>query len=103
MATRVYAGINVEVTSEGYLEDSAAWSDSIAEAVAAEEGISLAPEHYTVLRYLRNCHFAEEKISIRRINSSGVVSLKTFYSLFPGAALRKASRIAGIPKPENCV
>jgi dissimilatory sulfite reductase related protein len=103
MTTREYAGINLEVTSEGYLEDSAAWSDSVANAIAAEEGIFLTREHFTVLEYLRKCHSEGEKISIRKVNKSGVVNLKTFYSLFPGAALRKASRIAGIPKPENCI
>ncbi|MCK4919792.1 MAG: TusE/DsrC/DsvC family sulfur relay protein [Bacteroidales bacterium] len=29
--------------------------------------------------------------------------MKEFYTLFPGGPLKKATRIAGIPKPSSCV
>jgi dissimilatory sulfite reductase related protein len=103
MANRVYGGITVEVTPEGYLEDFSEWTEVIAEEIAKEEGIVLTSDHFYILEILRKWQSDGEKISIRRIHKSGVVNLKTFYTLFPGAALRKASRIAGIPKPENCV
>jgi tRNA 2-thiouridine synthesizing protein E len=32
-----------------------------------------------------------------------VIDVKTFYQLFPGAPLKKAAKIAGIPKPASCV
>ncbi|MFK7844139.1 MAG: TusE/DsrC/DsvC family sulfur relay protein [Rhodothermales bacterium] len=31
------------------------------------------------------------------------MTIKEFYGLFPGGPLKKASRIAGIPKPASCV
>jgi dissimilatory sulfite reductase related protein len=103
MENRVYGGITVEVTPEGYLEDFSVWTEVIAEEIAKEEGIVLTSDHFYILKFLRKCQSDGEKISIRRIHKSGLVNLKTFYTLFPGAALRKAARIAGIPKPENCV
>jgi TusE/DsrC/DsvC family sulfur relay protein len=103
MATRIYAGTDVEVTTDGYLNDASLWTIAIAEEIACEEGIILTREHFTFLDLLREWHYGREIITIRKINKSGVGNLKTFYTLFPGAALRKAARIAGIPKPENCV
>jgi tRNA 2-thiouridine synthesizing protein E len=103
MTNRVYGGINVAITREGYLEDFSIWTKAIAEEIAAEEGIVLTGEHFLFLDFLRQCQSDGEKISIRSIHKSGILNLKTFYTLFPGAALRKAARIAGIPKPENCV
>jgi dissimilatory sulfite reductase related protein len=103
MATRNYAGTEVEVTPDGHLKDASVWSDVIASGIAGEEGIILTAEHFQVLLWLRKCHAEGDRISIRSINKSGVVELRRFYTLFPGAALRKSSRIAGIPKPENCI
>ena len=45
----------------------------------------------------------EVPLSIRKVGKSGVVDIKQFYALFPGGPLKKASRIAGIPKPASCI
>jgi TusE/DsrC/DsvC family sulfur relay protein len=103
MPVRIYAGTEVEVTADGYLTDPSLWTNTVAEEIALEEGLILTGEHFRFLGLLRDWHSMGENISIRKINKSGIGNLRTFYNLFPGAALRKASRIAGIPKPENCV
>jgi len=32
-----------------------------------------------------------------------VVDAKSFYQMFPGAPLKKSTKIAGVPKPESCI
>ncbi|MFO7756072.1 MAG: TusE/DsrC/DsvC family sulfur relay protein [Bacteroidales bacterium] len=103
MATKDYAGTSVEVNEEGYFTDPSQWNKEIAKEIAAEEGVDLTDQHFEVLEMLRNKNEAGDNLSIRGINKSGVVDVKTFYQLFPGAPLKKATKIAGIPKPASCV
>lgn len=103
MATKNYAGTNIEVNEEGYFTDPSQWNKEIATEIAKEEGIDLTDKHFEVLEMLRNKNEAGDNLSIRGINKSGVVDVKTFYQLFPGAPLKKATKIAGIPKPASCV
>ena len=98
-----YAGIDVELDDNGYLKDPGVWSPEISFLLASEEGIKLTERHLLVLSYLRKLYFAGESLSIRKINHSGIVTLKEFYSLFPGAPLKKSCRIAGLPDPGSCV
>ncbi|MDZ7738245.1 MAG: TusE/DsrC/DsvC family sulfur relay protein [Bacteroidales bacterium] len=103
MATKNYAGTNVEVNEEGYFTDPSQWTKDIAKEIAAEEGVELTDQHFEVIELLRQKSDAGEALSIRGINKSGVVDVKTFYKLFPGAPLKKATKIAGTPKPASCV
>jgi tRNA 2-thiouridine synthesizing protein E len=103
MATKTYAGVPVDVNEEGYFTNPSQWTKEIGAEVAKEEGVELTDKHYEVLEYLRSKNEAGEALSIRGINKSGVVDVKTFYQLFPGAPLKKSTKIAGIPKPASCV
>jgi tRNA 2-thiouridine synthesizing protein E len=93
----------VEVNEQGYLLDMDQWDKEIAKGIAAEEEIELADRHFEILDYLRNEQVKGTALSIRRVGKSGVVDIKEFYQLFPGGPLKKASRIAGIPKPASCI
>ncbi len=103
MAEKMYAGKSVSVTDEGYLTDPTQWTREVAIAIAKEEGIELTDKHFAVLEYIREKTLKGEALTIRSIGKSGIVDTKDFYQLFPGAPLKKASRIAGIPKPTSCV
>jgi TusE/DsrC/DsvC family sulfur relay protein len=103
MAQKTYAGITVNVNEEGYFTDPSEWTREIAEEIAKEEGITLTEQHFDIIEFLRKKHFNDEPLSIRSINHSGILDVKTFYQLFPGAPLKKATKIAGIPKPASCV
>lgn len=103
MATKVLAGTTIEVTDEGYLTDASKWTPEIATEIAKEEGISLSPKHMDVLNYIREKALKGETLTIRAIGKSGIVDIKGFYELFPGAPLKLASKIAGISKPSSCV
>ena len=98
MATKTIAGVNIDVNEEGYMNDSSQWTKEIAIEIAKEEGLELTPEHMTVINFIREKVASGEGLSIRGIGKSGVVDAKTFYQLFPGAPLKKATKIAGVPK-----
>jgi dissimilatory sulfite reductase related protein len=103
MATKTYAGDSVEVNEEGYLTDSSQWTKEIAKEIAAEEGVELTDKHFEVIDYIRNKVAEGATLTIRGINKSGVIDAKTFYQMFPGAPLKKSTKIAGVPKPESCI
>ncbi len=97
------ANRNVEVNEQGYLLNMNQWDQEIAKCIAAEEEIELTIRHFEVLNYLRDEQEKGTALTIRRIGKSGVVDIKEFYQLFPGGPLKRASRIAGIPKPASCI
>ncbi len=96
-------GTGISLDEQGYMTNPEQWTVDIARQIAEEEGITLTDKHFDVLNYLRKESAAGTKLSIRRIGKSGILSVKEFYDLFPGGPLKKASRIAGIPKPASCV
>ena len=71
--------------------------------LAKELEIEMSPRHWEVINYIQSEFKKESPLSIRRIGKSGVVDIKEFYSLFPKAPLKTASKIAGIPKPAGCI
>ena len=103
MTQKTFAGVTVDVNEEGYFTNPSQWTKDIAVEIAREEGIVLTDRHYAIIEFLRTRHSSGDALSIRSINHSGVLDVKTFYQLFPGAPLKKATKIAGIPKPASCV
>ncbi len=103
MAQKTYAGVSVDVNDEGYFTDPSQWTKEIAVDIAKQEGVELTDKHYEMLEYLRNKFNSGDQLTIRGINKSGIVDVKTFYQMFPGAPLKKSTKIAGIPKPTSCV
>ena len=103
MAQKTYAGITVDVNEEGYFTTPSQWTKEIGNEIAKELDIVLTDQHFAIIEWLRNRHNSGDALSIRSINHSGILDVKTFYQLFPGAPLKKATKIAGIPKPASCI
>jgi len=95
----------------GFLIDSHLWVVEIAEALAAKEDIHLTPAHWEVLNLLRSffSEFGESPANRALVNwvkrHAGSDKGKSIYlmHLFPGSPARVGSRIAGLPKPKNCL
>lgn len=97
------SGKSIQTDAQGYLTNLDEWDRTVAEMIAREEEIQLNEEHWPVLEYLQDQHRQDIPLTIRKVGKSGVVDIKGFYALFPGGPLKKASRIAGIPKPASCI
>jgi dissimilatory sulfite reductase related protein len=104
MATKEYAGKTVNITEDGYLIDPSQWTREVAQAIAAEEGITLTDGHWKVIDFLKKDFTATGVLaSMRRINKTGGIPTKELYDLFPDGPLKKAARIAGLARPTSCV
>ena len=101
---KVINGQTIHTNDEGYLTDLGEWNEAVAQGIAKEEGVGeLGARHWTVIKYLQDQHNQKVPLTIRKVGSSGVTDIKEFYALFPGGPLKKATKIAGIPKPVSCI
>lgn len=104
MAQKEYAGVMVDLNEEGYMTNSSQWSVDVAKAIAQQEGgLELTEKHIAVLNFIRDNVQKGVALTIRSMGKSGIVDIKDFYALFPGAPLKKSTKIAGVPKPTSCI
>ena len=103
MPVQTIAGVAINVSEDGYLEDMNQWNEEIAKEIATEIGIELTPKHFEVVNYLRKKTASKEALTIRNVGKSGIVTIKELYVLFPKGPLKFSSKIAGIPKPTSCI
>lgn len=103
MSEVTFAGVSVQLDEQGYMTDLSQWNKEVATAIAAEEGVTMGDGQWEVIDFIQKQFKKEIPLTIRKIGKSGVVSIKEFYQLFPDGPLKKASRIAGIPKPKSCI
>ena len=111
MPTLKMSDHSIEVDSEGYLCNLDDWSKETAESIAINDGIQLSSNHWEIINLLRG-FYAEYQISpAMRIlvkqakNQLGNDKGSSIYllTLFPGSPAKLASKIAGLPKPTNCL
>ena len=98
-------GIQVDVDEDGFIEDPAVWSETLAVELAKVEDVeNLTEDHWKVINYLRN-YFQQFGIApmIRKLCKETGYDLKTIYGLFPSGPAKGACKIAGLPKPTGCV
>ena len=105
MTMTLIADAPVDVDAEGFLTDPAQWNESIAEAIAAANGIpELTERHWLVVRFMRERYLATGSApSIRSLGKESGVPVKELYQLFPKGPAKLAARIGGIPKPKGCI
>lgn len=97
--------------NEGYLKNLADWSEQAAQEIAACEGIELTDAHWEVIRLLRDVHEEFQHTPITRVfvklmgERLGKEKGRSIYllKLFPETPMRKSCKIAGLPKPTNCM
>ena len=107
----IFEGNEIETDSEGYLKDTTQWSEAMAEVIAAQEGITLAVEHWEVVRFVREFYLEfNTSLAIRMLvkamaNKFGEEkgNSRYLYRLFPKGPAKQATKIAGLPKPVKCI
>jgi len=95
--------LNITLNEEGYLTNLSQWTKEVGEEIAKTEGITMTPRHWEVINWVQEQIKNNKPLSIRGIKKSGVFDIKEFYALFPGGPLKKATKIAGVPKPKSCI
>ena len=103
MSNLEVAGKSVTLTEEGYLENFADWNKDVAEALAKQENVELTDNHWKVIEALQ-AKYKESKTlpTLRRLSKDCEMKVKDLYDLFPERPLKKAAKLAGLPKPTGC-
>ncbi|MBW6391819.1 TusE/DsrC/DsvC family sulfur relay protein [Billgrantia antri] len=101
----------VALDPEGYLVELSEWTPAVAQALAAEEGRELTEEHWEVLKVIR--HFYERyeaspamRPLVKAVGQAlGPEKGRSLHlmKLFPDSPAKVAARLAGLPKPANCL
>ena len=103
--------LTLELDNEGFLKQLSDWSPEIADILAGNEGITLTESHWEIINLLRD-FYQQYQLSpstrplIKSITQKyGPEKGKSIYlmKLFPGSPAKLASKIAGLPKPPNCI
>lgn len=101
----------IPVDDEGYLRNLQDWDEAVAIELARLEDIRLGAAHWEVLNLLRVFYRRHQMSPATRalINlvkrELGQDKGRSVYlmRLFRGSPAKTASRIAGLPKPDNCL
>ncbi len=99
------------IDEEGFLECLDDWDRDTAAALAGAEGIELQEPHWEIIHAIRQFYADYDhappmralvkfiKISLGANKARSVYLLK----LFPGSPALLAAKIAGLPRPDNCL
>lgn len=101
----------LEVDKEGFLINLNDWNHDIAEQLATHHNIALTDQHWEIIFLLREFYqlyelspamrplikFIKQKLGDSKGNSIYLMQL------FNGSPAKLASKIAGLPKPDNCL
>lgn len=104
-------GILIETDQEGYLIDLGDWSVEVAGYIAKSEGISLSEQHWEIIHLIRRFYESYQLSPAMRPlvkyaqQQLGPEKGKSIYllTLFPGSPPKLAAKIAGLPRPANCL
>ena len=97
--------------ADGFLRDHSQWSAALAAQIAAREGLELSPAHWEIIALLREFYRRFEAAPANRALANFVAREldadkgRSAYllSLFPGSPATLGSKIAGLPRPDNCL
>ena len=96
---------------EGFLRNLEDWSPEVAEHIAAAEDVRLTDAHWEIIELLRRYYQEFDsspamrplvKYTARELGSDKGRSIYLM-GLFPGSPAKIGSKIAGLPKPDNCL
>lgn len=101
----------VALDPEGYLVDLTQWTPEVAEALAVEDDLTLTSDHWEVIEVLRNFYQRFEQAPAMRplVKAVGQQlgadkgSSIFLMRLFPDSPAKVGARLAGLPKPTNCL
>ncbi|SOB75264.1 tRNA 2-thiouridine synthesizing protein E [Marinobacter sp. LV10R510-11A] len=98
--------------NEGFLENARDWSPEIAATIAEDDHIGLDEKHWEIITFLRLFYKEHElsppsnRLFVKAVREAlGEDKGNSIYlmQLFPGTPAKTACRIAGLPRPTNCL
>ena len=97
-------GKSVETTENGYLVNAEDWTEAVAAAIAAEEGVEMTDKHWDIVKYLRDEHYnnagnePNERTILKDMAKlwGSKPTSKDMYNMFPGMPSKQGRKIAGL-------
>ncbi|VVO39828.1 TusE/DsrC/DsvC family sulfur relay protein [Pseudomonas fluorescens] len=111
MSSLIVGAQRIDLDKDGYLVNLNDWSTEVASALAAAEELELSPEHWEILELLRS-FYQEFQLSPATRPLIKYTALKLgpakgnslhLNRLFKGTPAKLAAKLAGLPKPTNCL
>lgn len=101
----------IPVDIDGYIKNESDWNNTVAQIIADNENIILCDAHWEILHLLREFYKAYQHVpSMRPLIKYIVTNLNKekgsslyLMSLFTESPVKIAAKIAGLPKPTNCI
>ena len=95
---------NITLNEEGFMTNSAEWTEEFASALAEKEGITLTDAHWAIITFCREqAGDSGAAPTLRQITSGAGVTTKELFQLFPKGPAKKVAKISGLGKPEGWV
>lgn len=99
-----------EVDQHGHLINRQDWSSTVAEELAATDGISLSKDHWLLIKTVQKIYDRTGDtppmrllIKLLRQEINDKIDSRYLYRLYPDGPVRYASKHAGLPKPKHCM
>lgn len=102
--------MKLNLDKEGFLRDLSDWSPDVAQVLAKNEEIVLSDEHWQIIDLVRDYYHQYQISPATRVlvktmkKKLGEEKGNSIYlmKLFTGKPAKLVSKIAGLPKPQNC-
>ncbi|NLS43489.1 sulfurtransferase TusE [BEV proteobacterium] len=106
-----FEGRFIETDAQGYLLNSADWSESLARLLAKQEDIALTDAHWEVVRFVHHFYLEFNTSPAIRMLVKAMAqkygeekgNSRYLYRLFPKGPAKQATKIAGLPSPVKCI
>jgi tRNA 2-thiouridine synthesizing protein E len=104
-------GQQLALDADGHLVSPEHWDRSVAEALAARDGLVLGPDHWWLIEFVREHNEKYATPPLMRVvvaawrdrQQDQAASSRAIYRLFPDNPVRQACCYGGLPKPDWCI
>ncbi len=105
----------IALDKDGYLKNLDAWNHAVAEALAEQDGLNLTDEHWQILHLLQEFYREFELspamrplikyvgVKLGSDKGKSIYLMKLFGQSSGQSPALIASRLAGLPRPTNCM
>jgi tRNA 2-thiouridine synthesizing protein E len=95
----------------GFMQDRSQWSERVATAIAARDGLILSSAHWEIIFFMQSYynqynHQPNARLfgqAIKQQLGADKGSSIYLYTLFPDGPLKYANKYAGLPIPPSCI
>jgi tRNA 2-thiouridine synthesizing protein E len=100
-----------ETTEQGFLVNAEDWSEEVAKQLAEANHIQLHSEHWEIILFIRHYYHRFKHLPNARLFTKAIAkelgeskgNSRYLHRLFPDGPLKYACKLAGLPKPPNCL